>query len=60
MDGSVRREKNLVPDPTTGTDNFDGGPPILAVRDALAFALQRRIDGAATPRTTNTQAKQET
>ena len=60
MDGSVRREKHLAPDPTAGTDNFDGGPPVLAVRDALALALQRRFDGVATPRTTIPQAEQKT
>ena len=58
MDGSVRREDNLVPGPATGTGNFDGGPPVM-VRGALALALQRRFDGVATPRTTKSQAKQE-
>src|SRR5262249_44638527 len=53
---SVGREDDLVFRPAVGTDNFDRGPVI--VRDALALALERRLDGAATPRTFVLQAKQ--
>jgi hypothetical protein len=57
MNRSVRREDYNIFGPAAGTGNFDSGPVI--VRDALARTLERRLDGVATPRTFELQAKQK-